>query len=266
VIRNRRTLAYVAIALIVGAALAVAVALAQGGPSASHTASAGLHGQSSAALLGDTGVAGSTSGGTLSADPAKEEPLLDKFVSKDPFVPLGAASTTAAPTTTTNTSNLGAKIKVNGTSYSVVTGDKVPGGSPAFSISSVTSSDVTFAVVTGSTKSGDASVTVNLGESVKVPLDSGKSYTLSVTSIGKSSSGSTNGHTISVTSVTTTNGTALATIVVDGTTYSDKKIGAVFATSAGQIKVIDINANAQTVTIMLGDQTITLSAGQVVIK
>jgi hypothetical protein len=264
VIRNRRTLAYVAIALIVGGALALAVALAPGGPSASSNAPTGVHGQSSAALLGDTGVAGSTSAGTLSADPAREEPLLDKFVSKDPFIPLGTASTVTPATPTTN--SMGARIKVDGTSYSVVTGDKVPGGSPAFTISSITSGDVTFDVIDGTTKSGDASVRVNLGESVKVPLDNGKSYTLSVTSIGNSSSGSMNGHTISVKSVTTANGTDMATIVVDGTTYSDKKSGAVIVTSAGQIKVIAVSANAQTVTIMLGDQTITLSAGQVVIK
>ena len=63
-----------------------------------------------------------------------------------------------------------------------------------------------------------------------------------------------------------TNGTALATIQVDGKTYSDKKVGDVFSTSWGDIKVIAINVSAQTVTVMHGDQTITLRAGQVVSK
>src|SRR5690606_36168558 len=102
-----------------------------------------------------------------SADPAKEEPLLDKFTSKDPFIPFATASTpTPSPTSTsTPSSSLSAKVKVDGTSYSVMKGDKVPGGSAAeFTISSVSSSDVTFSVIDGSLKNGDSSVTVNLGE------------------------------------------------------------------------------------------------------
>jgi hypothetical protein len=267
VIQNRRTLAYVVIALIVGAALALAVALAPGGPTASNGSSTGTQSRTSSSLLGDTSATGSTSSDPLSADPAREEPLLDKFVSKDPFVPLGVASP-VNPANPVNpaTGTLAAKVKVNGTSYTVVKGDKVPGGSPAFEISAISSGDVTFAVLNGTTKGGASSVRVNLGESVKVPLANGKSYTLSVTSIAKSGSGSTNGHTISVLSVTEANGTPLVTIEVDGKTYADKKIAAVFSTSWGDIKVIAINVGAQTVTLMHGDQTITLRAGQVVVK
>jgi hypothetical protein len=99
-----------------------------------------------------------------------------------------------------------------------------------------------------------------------VPLENGKSYTLSVTSIGKSGGGGTSGHTISVLSVSQTNGTAMATIEVDGKTYADKKVGDVFSTSWGEIKVIAIDVSSQTVTLMHGDQTITLRAGQVVVK
>ena len=39
-----------------------------------------------------------------------------------------------------------------------------------------------------------------------------------------------------------------------------------FATSWGEIEIIAINVGAQTVTIMHGDQTLTLHAGQVVVK
>jgi hypothetical protein len=263
--QNRRTLTYVAIALIVGAALALAVALAPAGPTAARDSATAGRTQASTGLLAETGATGSTLGDPLSADPAKQEPLLDKFVSKDPFVPLGVASTTN-PTNPT-TGGLGATVKVNGTSYSVVKGDKVPGGSAAFEISAITSSDVTFTVLEGATlKGGSSSVTVGLNEKVLVHLDNGKSYTLWVTSIGKSSGGSTSGHTISVLSVSETNGTGMATIEVDGKTYSDKKIGDVFSTSWGEIKVIAIDVSAQTVTLMHGDQTITLRAGQVVVK
>jgi hypothetical protein len=262
--KNRRTLAYVAIALIVGAALALAVALASSGTTPSSTSSTAVQTRTSSALLGDTAATGSTSSDPLSADPAKQEPLLDKFASKDPFLPLTVASSSSSGGS--STTSLTAKIKVNGTSYSVVKGDKVPGGSPVFEVSSITSGDLTFAIISGTTKSGETSVTVSLGQKMLVPLKSGKSYKLEVTSIGDSGGGSTSGHTISILSVSETNSTALATIEVDGKTYSDKKVGDVFSTSWGEIKVIAINVSAQTVTLMHGDQTITLRAGQVVVK
>ena len=58
----------------------------------------------------------------------------------------------------------------------------------------------------------------------------------------------------------------MATFEVDGKTYSDKKVGDVFTTSWGEIEVLSINVGAQTVTILHGDQTLTLHAGQVVVK
>jgi len=262
---NRRLLTYVIIALIVGAALALAVALAQSGGSVAVSPSGGT-GEASAAqsLYSDGGDAAALA----PADPAKEEPLLDKFTSKDPFVPFGTPSTpTPNPTSTgTPTTNLSAKIKVDGTSYNVMQGDQVPGGAAAeFTIAGVTSGDVTFNVITGSLENGDKSFSVNLGESVKVTLDAGVSYTISVVSIGGSGGGSS-GHSISVLSVTVQNGTAMATFEVDGKTYSDKKVGDVFTTSWGQIEVLAIDVEGQTVTIMHGDQTITLHVGQVIIK
>lgn len=262
-ITNRRTLTYIAIALIVGAALALAVALARSDAPAAGCAPAATQTQAQGGVLGDT-----TGAGTLaSADPAKQEPLLDKFVAKDPFIPLPV--TTAGPTPTPNPTtspnpSLSARITVNGTTYTVVEGDKVPGSSPAFTISGITSGDVTFAVIDGTLKNGDSSIAVNLGESVSATLEGGKTYELSVLSIG--AGGGNNGHTISVLSITSSNGTAMVTFEVDGKTYADKTVGMVFSTSAGEIKVIAINVDAQTVTIMLGDQTITLRAGQVVVK
>jgi hypothetical protein len=272
--RNRRTLVYVAFALILGAALALAVAVAHtpapaggsGGAKATLTRSGG-------AVLGDT--LGSSS--IASADPARQDPLLDKFTSKNPFIPLTVASSgggTGGGGSSTTTS-FAAHIKVNGASYTVVKGDKVPSGSPAFTISAVSSADATFAVIKGSLENGDSAITVNLGESVKATLESGKSYTLAVVSIGSKTTGggsngsgtlSTSGHTISVLSVTSSNGVALATIEVDGKTYPDKKVGVVISTSWGQVKILAINVSAQTVTVMHGDQTVTLRAGQVVVK
>jgi len=261
VITNRRTLTYVAIALIVGAALALAVALARSDAPSAGSGPTAAQTQAQGGVLGDT-----TGAGTIaSADPAKQEPLLDKFTAKDPFIPLAVATPTPSPTSSSDPT-LSARVEVNGTTYTVVQGDKVPSSSPAFTISGITSSDVTFAVIDGTLKNGDSSISVNLGESVSATLESGKTYELSVLSIGASSAGGGNGHTISVLSITSSNGTAMVTFEVDGKTYSDKTVGAVFSTSAGEIKVIAINVDAQTVTFVLGDQTITLRAGQVVVK
>lgn len=262
-IRDRRVLAYVIIALIVGAALAVAVALAQSSGSAAGTTLGAASGEASVqAVYSESGDAA-----LAPADPAKEEPLLDKFTSKDPFIPFGTPSTpTPNPTSTSNPkTDLSAKIKVDGTTYNVMQGDKVPGGSAAeFTITSVTSGDVSFGVIDGALKNGDTSFSVNLGESVRVTLDGGVSYDISVISIG--GSGSQSGHSITVLSVTMQNGTAMATFEVDGKTYSDKKVGDVFSTSWGEIEVLAIDVNAQTVTILHGDQTIVLHVGQVIIK
>ena len=277
---SRRTLTYVAIALILGAALALAVALARnssaGAPSASRSA-ATAQAQAQAAILGDSGGAASLA----STDPAKEEPLLDKFVSKDPFVPLPTANTTSTSSSetsdgtggdaSTSTSTLSAHVVVNGTAYTVSKNDEVPGASPAFRIGSVTSSDVTFAVISGSLKNGDSSVTVNLGESVTATLQSGKNYTLKVSQIGNASGGGgsrsvSGGNTISVLSISSNNGTGVVTVEVNGKTYPDKKIGDTFNTSYGQIKILGIDVSAQTVTMMHGDQTLLLRANQVVVK
>ncbi len=275
--QNRRLLTYVAIALIVGAALALAVALASSSADTSGVAASSGGTTADSALYSDD--AGTTA--LAAADPAKEQPLLDKFTSKDPFIPFptpGASSTsTASPSASpTSTSEaLAAKIKVDGTSYSVVSGDEVPGGSAAaFKVTSVTSGDVTFKVIEGQLENGDTTFSVNLGEAVRVTFeDSGVSYDISVVSIGPASGGGGSGgsgdnasHSITVLSVSSQNGVAMATFEVDGKTYADKKEGDVFTTSWGEIEVLSINVGAQTVTILHGDQTFTLHAGQVIVK
>jgi hypothetical protein len=273
--QNRRMLTYVVIALIVGAALALAVAVAS-----TRSDAAGASGTVSEAAV--SGVSSDSGTEALAvADPAKEQPLLDKFTSKDPFIPLvtpspastGGSTPAPSPTSTsTPSSNLSAKVKVDGTSYNVMTGDKVPGGSAAeFKVTGVTSGDVTFDVIDGALENGDKSFSVNLGEAVRVTLDSGVSYDISVISIGEGGGGGGgNGggtsHSISVLSVTSQNGTALVTLEVDGKTFSDLQQGEVISTSWGEIEIVSININAQTVTIRHGDQTLTLHAGQVVVK
>ena len=190
-------------------------------------------------------------------------------------MPLDVASNTGTTGTggTTNTSgntSLSAKIKVNGTAYTVSAGDKVPSGDPVFDVSAVTSSDVSFKLISGQFSDGSDTVTVAAGESVEVVnSDNDKHYTLSVTSIGSNTGGggsSTSGHSITVLSISSQNGKAMVAIKVDGTTYSDKEQGDTFTTSWGEIKILSVNVGAQTVVIMHGDVTLTLQAGQAVVK
>lgn len=278
---NRRVLTYVVIALIVGAALALAVAVAQSSPGGASVAGAPAGGDP-----GATAIYSEESGATLAAvDPAKEQPLLDRFTSKDPFIQFPAPASAAgddgsepdpSASGTPAATNLSARISVDGTAYNVSQGDKVPGGAAAkFNVTGISSSDVTFGVIDGKLENGESSFKVNLGETVEVTLDSGDSYKIKVNSIseaGSSGSGGGSsgtlgsGHSISLLSVSSQNGSALATFEVDGKTYSDKKQGDTFTTPWGQIEVLSINVDAQTVTIMHGDQTLTLRAGQVVVK
>ena len=271
---DRRTLAYIVIAIILGAALALAVALSNGSEAAPDAVGAsGQPGLSSQAdILGsDQGAAA-----VAVADPAKTEAVLDQFTAKDPFIPLPTAtpvpttSPSPSPSPSSSAASFTARISVNGTEYTVSKGDKVPSGSPAFKISAITSGDVTFSVIDGKLKNGDSSIAVNLGESVKATLDDGTSYNLAVLSIGQGSGGGggggTSGHSISVLSITTSNGSAMCTLEVDGKTYPDLKVGDVVKTSWGEIAIVAINVSAQTVTVMHGDQTLVLHAGQVVVK
>jgi len=261
---NKRTLTFVAIALIVGAALAFAVALSRTEISASTVTQPQT--TVDQGLLAEDAIA---------ADPARQQPSLDKFTSKDPFVPLDVANTTGSTGTTgTNGTNggttaLSARIRVNGTAYTVSANDQVPNGDPVFSIASISSSDVTFKLLNGQFSDGSDTVTISVGNAVKVVnSDNDKEYTLAVSSIGSNTSNTTDttGHSISVLSITSQNGTAMVTLKVDGSTYSDKKEGDTFTTGWGEIKIVSINVNAQTVTIMHGDATLTLNAGQAVVK
>ena len=260
-IANRRTLTYIAIALLVGAALALALAVARSDAPAAGSGASVVQSQTQGGVLADTEGAGAIA----IADPARQEPLLDKFTAKDPFIPFATAAPTPTPNpTSTSSPTLSARVKVNGTTYTVVKGDQVPGSSPVFTIAGVSSGDVTFAVISGALTNGDSSIAVNLGESVRVTLENGRSYDLAVLSIGSGGGGS--GHTISVLSITVSNGTAMVTFEVDGKVYADKVVGDVFSTAWGEIAVIAINVDAQTVTIVHGDQTIVLHAGQVIVK
>ena len=73
-------------------------------------------------------------------------------------------------------------------------------------------------------------------------------------------------HAIKAVSIETSNGVPSATLVIDGTTYAAKKVGAVLNTGWGQVKILGINGPAQTVTILHADVQVTLHVGQAVSK
>lgn len=270
----RRTLTFVIIAVMLGASLALAVALAGSPAGTPAAAQGGIQATDAAAdVLAATG-ADADNADPAAADPAKQEPVLDSFTAKDPFIPLIAPSGGSSGTGGTSGGGSGstatayeARVSVNGSASTVQTGDKVPAGDPAFEVGAITSGDVTFKIINGELENGDTSFAVNLGEQVKVKFEGGASYTIKVSSISEvGAAGGVKGHSISVLSISTQGGKAVATLEVDGKTYPDQAVGDVIDTSWGQIKILAISASGQTVTIMHGDQTVTIHAGQVVVK
>ncbi len=262
VIKNKRRLTYLIIAVIFGAALALALVLSGDDPTPTFQGSKITTSNSATS----TTTTETVSGDPLVVDPAKKEPLLDKFTSKNPFLPLATTNSGGGGGGGGDQTSLSANITMNGTAYTVTKGASVPSTNPVFTISAVTSSGVTFALVSGTFENGDSTVVVGVGESVQVTKQGGPSYTLKVVSVGDSGGGTQDGHSITVLSITESNGTAMVTLEIDGKTYSDLEVGDTVSTSWGEIKIIAINVDAQTVTIMHGDQTITLRAGQVIVK
>ena len=260
-ITSKRTVLVVVAALLLGAIAALAIGVGRDS-SATSMGTYGSSVQADGVLAEDTTTTDAETTAAAVVDPAKQQPTLDKFQVKDPFIPLSQPNTGTGGTGTPTS----AKVKVNGTSYTVGVGDSVASG--AFTVSAIGSSSVTFKLPDGQQfDDGSETVTVNVGESVKVTnSDTGKEYTLEVVSVGTDGGGGTGGHTVSVVSISEQNGVAMCTIEVDGTTYPDKKEGDTFSTSWGEIKILSIDVGAQTVTIMHGDQTLTLHVGAVLTK
>jgi hypothetical protein len=290
-------LLFIAVSIILLAA-GIAMAVAGGPVKTSATGLAAYSGSAGQASMADTSTSTTAQTSTGAAlDPAKQEPVLDQFVSKDPFdltALTGATSTptttptttptstptetpTSTPTstpTTTPTNPTSAAVIVSGHSYTVKVGNKVPSSSPVFTISALTSAGVTFKLL-NNMHFEDGSTSVQVAEHQQVSVtnaDSGTTYTLKVTQLnfGGTSGGTTvqpsQGHVIQLLSINTRNGVSSATFKVDGTTFADKQVGAVFTSDWGQIKVLAIDAAAQTVTFMHGDATFTLHVGQQIEK
>jgi hypothetical protein len=300
---SAKRLLFIAVMIILLAA-GIAMAVAGGPAKTSASGLAAYGGSAGQPSVADTSAAttAQTSAGA-SLDPAKQEPVLDQFVSKDPFdmstlsgatstptptttpttTPTPTATPTATPTETptstptetpTPTNPTSAAVLVSGHAYTVKVGSKVPSSSPVFTISTLTSAGVTFKLLSNM-HFADGSTSVQVAEHQQVSVtnaDTGSTYTLKVTQLnfGGSTGGTTvqpvSGHVIQLLSINTRNGVSSATFKVDGTTSADKQVGAVFTTDWGQIEVLAVDASAQTVSFMHGDATFTLHVGQQVTK
>jgi hypothetical protein len=291
-------------AIVVVAAIALASVVAvhgHGGATAMGTYGSG---NPAAAGLADTSsVASSTGSAATVADPAKQQPTLDQFTSRNPFIQATAApgststatgspSPSTSPTPSSMTANIIVKSGSAGATYrDQRVGDKLPPAGSVFSIRSIAPSGVTFKLLDGYTiGAGTKTTSFTVAQAdtpTQVTLVNGSSqkvYYVTVVSIGNvtssssSSSGtssstgsggtsnSTAGHSIKALSIETSNGVPSATITVDGTTFAARTVGQVTTTSWGQVKVVGINAPAQTVTILHADVQVTLHVGQSVAK
>ena len=73
-------------------------------------------------------------------------------------------------------------------------------------------------------------------------------------------------HSLKVLSIDVMNGVPVVTFEVDDTVYEDKREGNVVTTTWGQIKVVSIDADEQTVVFLHGSETRTLTVGQEFLK
>jgi hypothetical protein len=69
-------------------------------------------------------------------------------------------------------------------------------------------------------------------------------------------------HSLKVLSIDVANGTTVVTYQVDGVVYQDKQEGDVSSTKWGEIKVVSIDSESQTVVLLQGSETRTLQVGQ----
>jgi hypothetical protein len=69
-------------------------------------------------------------------------------------------------------------------------------------------------------------------------------------------------HNLKVLSIDVANGTAVVTFQVDGVVYQDKNVGDTTSTAWGQVKVVSISSETQTVVLLHGSETRTLQVGQ----
>jgi len=131
-----------------------------------------------------------------------------------------------------------------------------------------TTTTTTLAATTTTTLSGTSTTsTTSFSGSTTTTAQGSTTTTTQATTTTTAPHGTNNQlHSLKILSISTVNGSPVVTFQVDSTVYSDLHKGDTVSTSFGQIKVLDINASSQTVTLLQGSETELLSVGQTVLK
>ena len=167
----------VVLVIVVVAAIAVASVVAVHGHGG-RAAALGTYGSGNVAAAGlaDTStLASSTGSGATALDPAKQDPTLDQFHSRDPFIQAThppseeSVSPTASPTSEPTPVSANIKVAVGsvGATYDdQKVGDKLPPAGSAFQIQSIDGANgVTFKLLDGYTINGSTQSTFSVSQS-----------------------------------------------------------------------------------------------------
>ena len=203
----------VVLVIVVVAAIAMASVVAvrgHSGAGATAQSTYGAENPAAAGLADTSGVASSTGSGLAAVDPAKQDPTLDQFTSRNPFIQATAVPTTgpsASPTPSSSPSPTGpaANIRIGspsgaGTYTLQRVGAELPPDSSVFKITAISTNGVAFTVVNGYKIAGSSSTSIGpLPESLlptPVTVEKGSketAYSITVMWIGTASSSSTSG-------------------------------------------------------------------------
>jgi hypothetical protein len=226
----------VVLVIVVVAALAVAsVVAAHGHGGATALSTTGTDNPSVTGLADTSALASSTGSAATTADPAKQQPTLDQFHSRDPFIQAtaaasaassGSTSPTAAPTA--EATPVAADIKltteaksgnVSATYNDEKVGDQIPPAGAIVQIKAITANAVTFKLLNDYTIGGDSTtdtfdVAVDSPTSVTLEKNSAKTtYIIDVLQVIYSSgsgSGSSSSSSSSSSSVSSSTGSTLS--------------------------------------------------------
>ena len=129
----------------------------------------------------------------------------------------------------------------------------------------------TTATTSTSGGSGGSTTSTSGGSGGSTTSTTGGGSTTSTTGGGTTTTTNASGvnnalHSLKVLSIDVVNGVPVVTFEVDDTVYEDKREGNVVTTTWGQIKVVSIDADEQTVVFLHGSETRTLTVGQEFLK
>jgi hypothetical protein len=132
-----------------------------------------------------TGTTSTTSDGSALPDSDSQPSLLDgqllsfsRFSGRDPFTAPGSSSAGSSAVGST-----AASVEVNGTAEDLAVGDSFPAGNPTFKLVTVSSQAATIGLVSGSFSNGNATVSINVGETLVLQGDDGARYAIKLVSV-----------------------------------------------------------------------------------